>query len=172
MIFNRPDLTAQVFQEIAKAKPAKLFVIADGPRPHWLGEAGRCAATRAVVERVDWNCEVVKNYSDKNFGCGVRVATGIRWVLEQTEEAINLEDDCVPHPTFFRFCEELLDRYRDDERVMQISGGNFHSGRKWGPYHYFFPVTAIAGVGRHGEGPDSFTIFGSSRGRACAKPVG
>ena len=138
IIFNRPDLTEQVFREIAKAQPPKLFVIADGPRPNQLGEADKCAAARAVVERVNWDCEVVKNYSDVNLGCGVRVATGISWVFEQTEEAIILEDDCVPHPTFFRFCEELLDRHRDDERVMQISGGNLHSGRKWGPYSYFF----------------------------------
>ena len=138
MIFNRPDLTAQVFQEIAKAKPPKLFVIADGPRPNQVGEADKCAAARAIVERVDWNCEVVKNYSDVNLGCGVRVATGISSVFEQTEEAIILEDDCVPHPMFFRFCEELLDRYRNDERVMQISGANLHSGRKWGPFSYFF----------------------------------
>ena len=138
MIFNRPDLTEQVFREIARARPPKLFVIADGPRPHQLGERDKCAAARAVVERVDWDCEVVKNYSDVNLGCGVRVATGLRWVFEQTEEAIILEDDCVPHPTFFRFYEELLERYRDDERVMQISGGNFHSGLKWGPYNYFF----------------------------------
>jgi hypothetical protein len=138
IIFNRPDLTAQVFQEIAKARPPKLFVIADGPRPHELGERDKCAAARAVVEGVDWDCEVVKNYSEVNLGCGVRVATGLEWVFEQTEEAIILEDDCVPHPTFFRFCEELLARYRDDERVMQISGGKLRSGLKWGPYNYFF----------------------------------
>ena len=138
IIFNRPDLTAQVFQEIAKARPPKLFVIADGPRPHQLGERDKCLAARAVVEGVDWDCEVVKNYAEVNLGCGVRVASGLRWVFEQTEEAIILEDDCVPHPTFFRFCEELLDRYRDDERVMQISGGNLRSGLKWGPYNYFF----------------------------------
>src|ERR1017187_3341040 len=109
MIFNRPDLTAQVFHEIANARPPKLFVIADGPRADQLGEADKCAAARAVVERVNWDCEVVKNYSATNLGCGVRVATGISWVFDQTEEAIILEDDCVPHPTFFRFCEELQD---------------------------------------------------------------
>jgi len=138
MIFNRPDLTEQVFREIARARPPKLFVIADGPRPDHLGEADKCAAARAIIDRVDWDCEVFKNYSAANLGCGVRVATGLTWVFDQTEAAIILEDDCTPHPTFFPFCEELLERYRDDERVMQISGGNFHSGQKWGPYSYYF----------------------------------
>ena len=114
MIFNRPDVTEQVFREIAKARPPKLFVIADGPRPEQPGEAQKCAATRAVVERVDWDCEVVKNYSDVNLGCGLRVATGVSWVFQQADRAIFLEDDCLPHPTFFRFCEELLERYHDD----------------------------------------------------------
>ena len=125
IIFNRPDLTARVFAEIARARPEKLLVIADGPRPDHEGEDAKCAATRAIIERVDWPCEILKNYSDVNLGCGHRPATGLRWVFEQVDEAIILEDDCVPHPTFFRFCEELLDHYRDDERVMHISGDNF-----------------------------------------------
>ena len=125
IIFSRPDLTARVFAEIARARPEKLLVIADGPRPDREGEDAKCAATRAIIERVDWPCEILKNYSNVNLGCGHRPATGLRWVFEQVEEAIILEDDCVPHPTFFRFCEELLEHYRDDERVMHISGDNF-----------------------------------------------
>jgi hypothetical protein len=138
MIFNRPDVTEQVFREIAKARPPKLFVIADGPRPEQPGEAQKCAATRAVVERVDWDCEVVKNYSDVNLGCGLRVATGVSWVFQQVDRAIFLEDDCLPHPTFFRFCEELLERYYDDERVMHVSGTNLQMGHKRGPSSYYF----------------------------------
>lgn len=125
IIFNRPDFTARVFAEVARARPEKLLVIADGPRPDREGEEEKCAATRAIVERVDWPCEILKNYSDVNLGCGHRPATGLRWAFEQVEEAIILEDDCVPHPTFFRFCEELLEHYRDDERVMHISGNQF-----------------------------------------------
>jgi hypothetical protein len=105
IIFNRPDTTARVFAEIARARPRQLFVIADGPRADREGEAERCAAARAVVERVDWECEVRRNYSDVNLGCGRRPATGVTWVFEQVEEAIILEDDCVPHPTFFRYCQ-------------------------------------------------------------------
>lgn len=138
IIFNRPDTTAQVFAEIAKAKPQKLLVIADGPRPDRPGEAAKCAAARAIVDRVDWECELLKNYSDVNLGCGRRPATGISWVFEQVEEAIILEDDCIPHPSFFRFCEELLEKYRDDERVMHIAGNNFLFGRKAIPFSYVF----------------------------------
>ncbi len=138
IIFNRPNTTAHVFAEIAKAKPSKLLVIADGPRPGRPGEEEKCAAARGVIERVDWECEVLKNYSDVNLGCGRRPATGISWVFEQVEEAIILEDDCVPHPSFFRFCEELLERYRDDERIMHIAGSNFLCGPAQTKFSYYF----------------------------------
>lgn len=138
IIFNRPDLTERVFTEIACARPEKLLVIADGPRPGWEGEAEKCAAARAIIERVDWPCDVLKNYSDGNMGCARRPATGLQWVFDQVEEAIILEDDCVPHPTFFRFCDDLLEQYRDDERVMHISGNNWLFGQKQTSYSYFF----------------------------------
>jgi hypothetical protein len=125
IIFNRPDTTARVFAEIAKARPRKLLVIADGPRPHKAGEAERCAQTRAIIDGVDWECEVLRNFSNTNLGCRSRVASGIDWVFEQVPEAIILEDDCLPDPSFFRFCEEMLDRYRDDTRIAMISGDNF-----------------------------------------------
>src|SRR5262245_26909140 len=125
IVFNRPDLTERVFAEIARARPPKLLVVADGPRPDVAGEAEKCVATRAIIDRVDWQCDVLTNYSDRNLGCGRRPSSGLRWVFEQVEEAIILEDDCLPHPTFFQFCEELLERYRDDKRVMHISGNNY-----------------------------------------------
>ncbi len=138
IIFNRPDTTERVFAEIAKARPPKLFIIADGPREDRPGEAERCASARAIVDRVDWNCEVQKNYSDVNLGCGARPATGISWVFDQVEEAIILEDDCIAHPTFFRFCDELLEKYRDDERIMHIAGNNFQFGNQRTSFSYFF----------------------------------
>ena len=138
IIFNRPDTTERVFAEIAKARPTKLFVIADGPRADRPGEAEKCAAARAVIDRVDWECEVLRNYADVNLGCRQRPPTGISWVFEQVAEAIILEDDCVPQPTFFRFCEELLEKYRDDERVMHIGGSNFQLGHIRGPFSYYF----------------------------------
>jgi hypothetical protein len=143
IIFNRPESTKRVFAEIAKARPPKLLVIADGPRPDRPDDVKNCAAATAVIERVDWECEVLKNYSNANMGCGRRVSTGITWVFEHIEEAIILEDDCIPHPTFFPFCEELLEKYREDERVMQISGNNFQFGCKAVPYSYFFSYQNI-----------------------------
>ena len=100
-----------------------------------------------MVERVDWPCRVERNYSDVNLGCGVRPATGISWVFEQVEEAILLEDDCLPHPTFFRYCDELLERYRDDERIMNIAGTDWQFGRRRSRYSYWFSMFNITGWG-------------------------
>lgn len=138
IIFNRPDLTEKVFAEIAGAKPAKLFIIADGPRADRPADIEKCAAARAVVERVNWKCDILRKYSDVNRGCGITVAEGISWVFEHTDRAIILEDDCIPHQDFFRFCDELLERYLDDERIMQINGNNFQFGQTRGPFSYFF----------------------------------
>lgn len=138
LIFNRPDTTELVFREIARARPRKLLVVADGARPDRAGEAEKCAAARAIIERVDWDCEVLKNYSDINLGCKKRVSSGLDWVFETVEEAIVLEDDCLPSHSFFPFCEELLERYRHDSRVMQICGSNFLKGWKRNEYSYYF----------------------------------
>ncbi len=138
IIFNRPDTTEQVFAEIARAKPPKLLVVADGPRADRPGEEKECAAARAVIHRVDWDCEVLTQYADHNMGCKKRVSSGLDWVLETVEEAIILEDDCLPHPSFFRFCEELLDKYRHDDRIGSISGNNFQFGRKRTEDSYYF----------------------------------
>jgi hypothetical protein len=144
IIFKRPDTTKKVFEEIAKAKPKRLFVIADGPRKDRPGEAEKCAAVRAIVDRVDWECEVLKNYSDVNLGCGHRVASGISWVFEHVDRAIILEDDCVPHPTFFRFCDELLEAFLVDERVMMISGHNPFFEFRNTSYSYSFSRLGMA----------------------------
>jgi hypothetical protein len=122
IIFNRPDHTARVFAEIARAQPKKLLVIADGPRN--ADESLVCAQTRAQI-KVDWDCELLTNYSETNLGCRGRVSSGIDWIFTQVDEAIILEDDCIPHPTFFAYCEKMLAKYRDDSRVMMISGSNF-----------------------------------------------
>ena len=138
IIFNRPDTTERVFAEIAKAKPTKLLVVADGARTDKAGEAEKVAATRASIDRVDWDCEVLINYSDINMGCKRRVSSGIDWVFEQVEECIVLEDDCLPDPTFFRFCQELLERYRNDQRIGMISGDNFQFGNRRNDDSYYF----------------------------------
>lgn len=138
IIFNRPRNTKIVFDEIAKAKPPKLLVVADGPRANRLGEKEKCAAARAIIDRVDWECEVLTNYSDLNLGCKQRVSSGIDWIFEQVEEAIILEDDCLPDSTFFRFCQEMLERYRYDSRIGMVSGDNFQFGRKSTDASYYF----------------------------------
>jgi hypothetical protein len=138
IIFNRPNTTEKVFEVIRQAKPPLLLVIADAPRVDRPDDEEKCAATRAIIDRVDWECKVLKNYADINLGCGKRPASGLDWVFELVEEAIILEDDCVPHPTFFRFCEELLERYRHDRRIMSISGQNVQFGRKRTDYSYYF----------------------------------
>ncbi len=137
-IYNRPDTTEVVFEQIARAKPPKLLVVCDGPNPNRPEHREKVAQSRAIIDRVDWPCDVITNYSTVNLGCRARVASGLDWVFEQAPEAIILEDDCVPHPTFFRFCEELLERYRDDERVGMISGDNFQAGRRAANGSYYF----------------------------------
>jgi len=137
-IFNRPETTARVFAEIARARPPVLLLVADGPRAGVPDDAEKCAATRAIMDRVDWDCRVLKNYAEGNLGCKRRVASGLDWVFEQEEEAIILEDDCLPHQSFFPFCDELLERYRDDEAVMAICGDNYLFGRKSVSDSYFF----------------------------------
>lgn len=146
VIFRRPDTTSRVLNSIRQARPTKLLIIADGPRSDRIGEAEKCAATRAVVEQVDWDCEVLTNYSDVNMGCKRRLSSGLDWVFETVKEAIILEDDCLPHKSFFNFCEELLDYYRDDKRVMHIAGNNFSfSGSNLQESYYFSRLTYVWG---------------------------
>jgi hypothetical protein len=138
IVFNRPDTTAKVFEAIRQAQPPKLLIIADGARPDRIGEAEKCQQVREICDRVDWECEVLKNYSDLNLGCKKRVSSGLDWVFREVEEAIILEDDCVPEPTFFQFCQELLERYHYDNRIMAISGNNFQFGIKRTDHSYYF----------------------------------
>ncbi|MGD1871911.1 MAG: glycosyltransferase family 2 protein [Mastigocoleus sp.] len=138
IIFKRPDTTEKVFEVIRQVKPPKLLVIADGARADIPGELEKCKATRAIVDRVDWECEVLKNYSDINLGCRLRPATGINWVFEQVEQAIFLEDDCVPDPSFFQYCEKLLEKYKEDPRIMTICGTNVQGEWKSDIQSYHF----------------------------------
>ena len=138
IIFNRPDTTERVFEAIRQAKPLKLLVVADGPRTDRPGEVEKCVATRAVIDRVDWECEVITNYSDINLGCKRRVSSGIDWVFSLVEEAIILEDDCLPAASFFQFCQALLEKYRHDDRIMHIDGTSLQFGQTRTPYSYYF----------------------------------
>jgi len=90
------------------------------------------------VEKIDWDCEVLTSFSDVNLGCKRRVSSGLDWVFEQVEECIILEDDCLPDPSFFIYCQQLLDKYRHDDRIMAISGDNFQFGKMHSDYSYYF----------------------------------
>jgi hypothetical protein len=147
ILFNRPDLTEKVFERIRQAQPKILFLIADGPRNDNSEDERKCLEARKVVEIIDWDCEVYRNYSDDNLGCGIRPATGINWVFEHVDRTIILEDDCLPHPSFFRFCDELLEKYDNDQRVMQISGTNKQIGKRWTEYSYYFSKHNICAGG-------------------------
>ncbi|NER07837.1 MAG: glycosyltransferase family 2 protein [Okeania sp. SIO3C4] len=136
IIFKRVDATQKVFNVIRQMQPKKLLVVADGPRLDREGEAEKCQQTRAIVDQVDWDCEVLRCFSEQNLGCGVRISTGLSWVFEHVEEAIILEDDCLPHPTFFTFCSEMLEYYRDEPKVMSVSGCLF--ARSPNPQSYYF----------------------------------
>lgn len=138
LIFRRPETTERVFAAVAEAKPPKLLVVANSARPDVPGEAEKCRAARAIVERVDWDCEVLTNYSESYRDGRAQLSGGLDWIFRTVEEAIVLEDDCLPHQSFFRYCDELLEAYRDDQRVMMISGMNYL--REWKPesqsYHF------------------------------------
>jgi len=139
LIFNRPALTERVFERICEARPPRLLVVADGPRTSHPDDAEKCKLAREIVDTgVDWPCEVLRNYSPINLGCRRRVASGLAWVFENVDEAIILEDDCLPDPTFFRYCEELLEKYRNDERIMVISGCKLFREEKVRRESYFF----------------------------------
>jgi hypothetical protein len=114
-----------VLDAVREARPHRLLVVANAPRADVEGEAELCEATRDLIETVDWDCEIVTDFAREHLPQTERIESGLDWVFSQHEEAILLEDDCVPDPTFFRFCDELLERHREDERVMSISGNNF-----------------------------------------------
>lgn len=125
IIFNRPETTEKVFKKIRAAKPLRLYIGADGPREHHPTDKGKCRAARKIVESVDWDCKVKRLYREKNLGCGLAVSNALNWFFEHENEGIILEDDCLPDTSFFKFCHLLLDKYRDDPRVMHINGNTF-----------------------------------------------
>lgn len=126
IIFNRPQETAEVLKAIKKARPHKIFIAADGPRPNNPEDEYNCQLTRKAVEDgIDWPCEKKFLFQSKNLGCRLAVSSALDWFFTEVEEGIILEDDCLPHPDFFNFCDELLKKYRQKQEIMHISGNNF-----------------------------------------------
>jgi hypothetical protein len=141
IIFNRPELTARVFERIRHARPSRLFIAADGPREDHEGEAALCEETRRVaVESIDWDCEVTTCFRDSNLGCKIGPSSAITWFFTEVEEGIIIEDDCLPDLSFFPMCAELLERYRDDTRIMHIGGNNFLSEPRRTQDSYSFSI--------------------------------
>jgi hypothetical protein len=137
LAFNRPDETRAVIESLRPACPRQLFFAVDGPRPGNAGDTAAVSAVRSLAGSIDWPCEVRTLFREENLGCKAAVSAAISWFFEHVDQGIILEDDCVAHPSFFRFAAELLDRYRADERVMMISGDNFQPGA-WTAHSYYF----------------------------------
>ena len=139
IVFNRLDTAQQVFQVFKNVKPPQLFIAADGARTNKEGETERCEVVRKyVLDNIDWECDVKTLFQEKNLGCGEGVAAAISWFFSHVEEGIILEDDCVPHPDFFEYCHELLEKYRNNDNIAIVSGDNFQDGKKWGDGSYYF----------------------------------
>jgi len=144
IIFKRLATTEKVFEAIRQVKPQKLYVAADGPRADKAGEAEKAQATRDIIKKVDWECEIKTLFQEQNLGCGVAPATAITWFFEHEQTGIILEDDCLPSQSFFWFCQELLEKYRHDTRIMQVSGVNPQQGWRRDPdYDYYFSEAGI-----------------------------
>jgi hypothetical protein len=127
LTFNRLEPTKKVFESIRKIQPRSLYIASDGSRPNHPGETEKIDAVRSfLVESIDWPCQAKTLFREKNLGCRLAVSTAIDWFFSQETEGIILEDDCLPDPSFFFYAEELLERYRNDKRIMVISGNHFH----------------------------------------------
>lgn len=138
IIFNRFDTTEQVFEQIRKQKPKYLYIAADGPRKNREDDIENCKKTREIVNKIDWDCELKTLFRDENLGCGIAPSNAIKWLFDNEEMGIILEDDCLPHPDFFPYCEELLNKYKDDSQVKIVSGDNFQNGITRGNASYYF----------------------------------
>jgi len=141
IIFNKPEATQRVFEAIRLAKPNRLYIAADGARENKTSEKELCEETRKIVQNVDWPCEVKTLFQNENLGCGKAVSHAISWFFKHEEMGIILEDDCLPHQSFFKYCEELLEKYKNNEKIGIISGNNYQRGQKIGDFSYYFSDT-------------------------------
>lgn len=139
LVFNRLETTKQVFEAIKKAKPPRLYIAADGARGNKAGEEEKVKAVRNyILDHIDWECETKTLFRDTNLGCKTAVSSAISWFFEQENQGIILEDDCLPSQSFFWYCEDLLEKYKNDERIFLISG--YNQQNIWNKYDsdYFF----------------------------------
>ena len=125
LLYNREDLSSKLYKTLETIRPSILFINADGPKKDNPGDFDKCQNARNVFSFISWDCEVKYNYLNSNKGCKNSVSDGISWFFKNVEYGIILEDDCIPSPSFFLFCKELLERFRFDERMFHINGTNF-----------------------------------------------
>ena len=143
LIFNRLDTSSRVFEEIKKQKPKFLYIAADGPRKERAGESEICDMLRkSLLNQIDWDCELKTLFRERNLGCTPAVTEAISWFFNNVEEGIILEDDCLPHPDFFNYCSELLEKYRDEEKIGMIGGCVFDKELKQNNFSYRFSAYA------------------------------
>lgn len=146
LIFNRLDTAQRVFDAIKLIKPRQLFIAADGHRSNINGEKEKCEAVRKyVLDNINWECEVKTLFRDKNLGCKLAVSSAIDWFFENEEQGIILEDDCLPNKSFFMFCEEMLEKYKNVDEVAVISGDNFNKNKIGDADYYFSKLPNIWG---------------------------
>ena len=136
--FNRPDMTSRVFEAIRQVRPEQLLLVMDGPRTDVSADAELVRKTRQVCQIVDWPCAVTEIFSPVNLGLKRRISSGLDEVFQTVDRAIILEDDCVPDHSFFRFAEEMLDRFLDQPRVGLVSGSSRLRGHRASEYSYDF----------------------------------
>ncbi|MBC7428118.1 MAG: nucleotide-diphospho-sugar transferase [Bacteriovorax sp.] len=141
LVFNRLDTSTKVLEAIRNARPTRLYIAADGARESRTDEEQKVQQVRKyILGQIDWDCEVKTLFREKNLGCKKAVSEAVTWFFENEEMGIILEDDCVPSPGFFGYCENLLKRYKDDMRVWHISGANVRGGDLKSEYTYHFSV--------------------------------
>ncbi len=137
-VYNRPSLTLRSVAALRVAQPRHILIVADGPKAADPSDRDRCGAVLKILQAIDWPARIDWNVAPANLGIRERFHTGLDWAFDTVDEAIVLEDDCIAHPSFFAFCAELLDRYRDDPRIAIVSGTNFQRGADCGPASYYF----------------------------------
>lgn len=138
IIFKRPETTQKVFDSIRRVKPGRLFVAANAPRNNSGVENDKCLETRNILNQIDWECDLKTLFHEQHLECGISISSAIDWFFANVEQGIILEDDCVPHPDFFPYCEEMLNHYSDNETIKIISGDNFQNGQQRGSASYYF----------------------------------
>ena len=143
--FNRPILTKKVFKQIKKKKPSKLFIIIDGPRHKYSEDLKNIKKVKKIFREINWKCKVYKDYAKENLGLKRRVVTGLNWVFKKVDKAIILEDDCYPTDNFFTFCESMLNFYKDNKKVLAITGNNFQTAPIDNKSYYFSKYSHIWG---------------------------